>query len=192
MTARSIAIDFWRITAAALCLPVLLLLFTSFVDASEWVKREGVQLRLVPSMTALNSSTDTVVGLEIQLEPGWQFYSQVPGEAAVAPIFDWSASGNLKSASIYWPKPTRYVYSTKPPVSALGYKNAVLLPIVLKAETAEQDCDVRLKLEYGLCNEFCILDKIELRLTLPNGPGDATPDNERIMNALMRARLIAH
>ena len=155
--------------------------------ATDWVAREGVKLRLVSSATALNGATKSTIGLDIDLDPGWQFYGRDPGEYAFPPKFDWSGSENVRGATIVWPAPTRYVFSTRPPVTTLGYKGEVLLPIVLQTASADEPAAVRLSLDYAVCNEYCIQDKVALALTLRSGPGEITADAKRIENWLVRA-----
>lgn len=154
---------------------------------SEWKERAFARFRLLPGTTAVEASRDLLLGLEIELAPGWQFYSENPGEYGVAPHFDWSASRNLAEAAIHWPAPTAYVYSSDPPISTLGYKGALLLPLALVAERAGEALDLRLALDYAVCEEFCIVDSVELRLTLPPGRAQATRHAARLRQALAAA-----
>lgn len=158
---------------------------------SAWSEREFARFRLLPGTTAPDGSGQVLIGLEVELASGWQFYSNEPGAFGVAPIFDWSESRNLARASVHWPRPTAYVYSIDPPITTRGYKGSLLLPIVLEAARAGEASDLRLVLEYAVCNEFCVLDRVALSLTLPAGPGDATPDGARLRSALAGARVDA-
>lgn len=156
--------------------------------ASEWTEREFAKFRILPKTTTVDRSDEVLIGLEIDLEPGWQFYSENPGEFGVAPECDWTASHNLAEASIYWPKPTRYLYSTDPLVTTLGYKGLTLLPVVLEPEQASEELTVRLDLEYAVCAEICIFDAVDLQLTLPAGRGETTRHGERLEQALADAQ----
>ena len=176
-----------------LLLPLALLLLAVFhrpVAAAgfEWTEREFASFRLLPGTTAVEASRDLLVGLEVELAPGWQFYSETPGEYGVAPIFDWSASRNLAEASLHWPAPTAYAYSGDPPIRTLGYKGSLLLPVALVAERTGEAFELRLALEYAVCEEFCIVDTVELHLDLPPGRAEATPHAERLRQALAAAK----
>ncbi len=155
--------------------------------AADWSKREFAKFRLLPNPPAVDNSAKVLIGLEINLASGWQFYSKNPGAYGIAPKFDWSPSRNLSSASVHWPEPTPYVYSTKPPVSTLGYKGSVLLPIVLEAEKVGRGFDLRLILEYAVCEDYCVIDTVDVRLGLPAGRGKASPHSERLKQALTDA-----
>ncbi len=175
-----------------LVLPFLVVLHgPASAAGSEWTEREFASFRLLPGTTAVETSGDLLIGLEVELAPGWQFYSEDPGEFGVAPRFDWSASRNLAKASLHWPQPTAYVYSSDPPISTLGYKGAFLLPVVLVAERAGESLDLRLALEYAVCEEFCVVDTVELRLALPPGPGEATRHAARLRRTLAAAQASA-
>lgn len=172
---------------------VFALVFASFqwTDAavgSEWTQREFAKFRLLPSTTTVDTSSEVLIGLEIDLDPGWQFYSESPGEFGVAPTLDWTASRNLATASVYWPEPTEYLYSTDPPVRTLGYKGFLLVPVVLVPEQVSEEFDIRLVLEYAICDEFCIIDTVGLRLTLPAGRGKTTRHSERLQQTLADAK----
>src|SRR5262245_8816410 len=47
-------------------------------------------------------------GIDIALDEGWKTFWRVPGDAGVAPQFDWSRSRNVKSLTMLWPAPKRY------------------------------------------------------------------------------------
>ena len=176
-----------------LLLPLVLLLLALLqrpeaAAASEWTEREFASFRLLPGTTAVEASRDLLVGLEVVLAPGWQFYSETPGEYGVAPIFDWSASRNLAEASLHWPAPTAYAYSGDPTIRTLGYKDSLLLPVAMVADRANQAFEFRLALEYAVCEEFCIVDTVELHLDLPPGRAEATRHAARLRQALAAAK----
>ena len=156
--------------------------------AMDWTEREFVKFRLLPDRTTANGDSEILIGLEVNLEAGWHFYSENPGEFGVAPKFDWRASRNLAQAKIYWPEPTRIDYIIDPPVSVMGYYEELLLPIILETASANDDFDVRLILEYAVCNDYCIIDTVSLGLFLPGGAGETTLYNERLRHALAKAK----
>src|SRR6476661_4306539 len=47
-------------------------------------------------------------GVEIKLEPGWKTYWRYPGDSGVPPTFDFSASDNVKEATVLFPAPVRF------------------------------------------------------------------------------------
>lgn len=156
--------------------------------ASEWTEREFARFRLLAETTAIDGDDQVLIGLQVDLQPGWIFSAQDPGDFGVAPVFDWAASRNLARALVHWPEPRRVIYSTDPPVSLLGYKEALLLPIVLATESADQGAVIRLSLDYALCEDICIVDSVNLSLALPAGTGETTRHGPRLRKALADAK----
>jgi suppressor for copper-sensitivity B len=156
--------------------------------ATEWTEREFARFRLLAETTATAGRRQVLIGLEVDLQPEWIFSSKDPGDFGVAPVFDWAASRNLARALVHWPEPRRVVYSTDPPVSLMGYKQALLLPIVLATESADQDAVIRLSLDYALCEDICIVDSVNLSLALPAGAGETTRHGPRLRKALADAK----
>lgn len=172
---------------SALAGAVALVLSTAWALAADWTERENVKFRLLAETTAIGGSGEALIGLEVALAPDWQFYHEAPGEFGVAPEFDWAASRNLAAASLHWPEPSRFLYSTDPLVTTLGYKDRLLLPVVLEAKSAGEDLKLRLDLTYAVCAEICLFDEVDLGLTLRAGSGEATRHGARLQEALADA-----
>ncbi len=183
--ARRPAVRRWALGLCAVLLACLAMMDTA--EAAGWTEQEFARFRLLPGATAAGDAGEILIGLEVELQPGWQFYSEDPGPYGVAPVFDWSASRNLARAAIHWPAPTRYVYSSDPPIDTLGYKDALLLPVLLEPRAAGEALQVRLSLEYAVCEAYCVIESVELRLALPAGRGEATPHAGRLEEALAQA-----
>ena len=145
---------------------VLLLISTATAWAGEWTNREHVQFRLSLDEVTHEASTANFIELAIRLDAGWQFYAENPGEFGLPPRFDWSKSSNVAAVSILWPEPTRTIYSDDPPISTLGYKDSVFLPIRVTREKTEQLSHIHLTLDYSICDEYCISDRVELQKVL--------------------------
>ena len=173
---------------AAVMLLLALIRTTGEGLADDWAEQEFAKFRLLGSSTAMDRSGAALIGLEVKLESGWQFYYESPGEFAVPPEFDWSASRNLASAVVEWPRPAEYHYGETPAISTLGYKDAVLLPIEVEALAADRDLEVHLNLSYAVCEEICVADQVALRLIVPAGPGHPTPHGLRLERALADIR----
>jgi len=101
-----------------------------------------------------------VVGVQIDLMPGWHTYWRVPGEAGIPPDFDWSRSGNLQSVALEWPRPQ--IFDTAG-LQSIGYAGRVVLPVVLTAENPSAPIDVDLRLAFGVCSDICV--PAEARIT---------------------------
>lgn len=152
--------------------------------ASDWASAANVQLRLVSATTALAKPDGTAeLGLHVRLEPGWKFYWRTPGDAGVAPEFDWSDSVNLASADVRWPRPTRWLQGD---LVTFGYENEVVLPIAVHAETPARPLKASLSLSYGICREICIPLEHTVSLQVNPGKAEDAPQAELIRSFAAR------
>ena len=74
--------------------------------------------RLIPGTKQEDGSR--LAGLRLSMEPGWKTYWRSPGEAGIPPRFDWSASANVDSVEVLWPRPQVF---TSFGLRTIGYSN---------------------------------------------------------------------
>ena len=133
--------------------------------------------RLMPG-TAEPDGT-RMAGLRLTLADGWKTYWRSPGEAGVAPVFDWSRSRNLREAEIFWPRPELFESFG---LRAIGYADEVVLPVRLVPEDPARPMEVRLEASLGVCDELCVLEQVELEETI--SPADPAIGAGEIARAL--------
>jgi DsbC/DsbD-like thiol-disulfide interchange protein len=107
-------------------------------------------------------SPQLVAGIEITLEPGWKTYWRSPGEG-IAPSFSWDESANLKAAEVRWPAPMRFVEAEG---SSIGYKERVVLPVLITPEQPEKPVSLNLAIAYGICKDICMPVEAQLSLDM--------------------------
>lgn len=112
-----------------------------------------------------------IAAIELRLEPGWKTYWRSPGEAGIAPSFDWSGSGNLGRVTYHWPVPE---VIDSGGIRALGFHDRLLLPVEIAPAEAGQPMPLSVAIEFGLCREICVPATVALTAP-PPGPG-AAPD----------------
>lgn len=78
--------------------------------SSNWASDQRASVRIITATDAVAGNT-LQIGVEFRYPNGWHGYWRTPGDAGIAPIFDWSRSGNVASASVSWPAPLRRVLS---------------------------------------------------------------------------------
>jgi DsbC/DsbD-like thiol-disulfide interchange protein len=94
-----------------------------------------------------------MVALEITLKKGFKTYWRMAGETGLSPNFDFSGSKNLENAEVLFPVPT--IFEEKEGYS-LGYKESVILPILLKTQNTQNPIELNLTLNYGVCDTLCL------------------------------------
>ncbi|ACL61679.1 protein-disulfide reductase DsbD domain-containing protein [Methylobacterium nodulans] len=129
--------------------------------ASAWATGLHARARLVPGGQA-----DGVryAGLEILLDRGFKTFWRDPGEAGMPPAVDWSASRNAAAVDVLWPVPRRM---TEAGDVVFGYEDRVVLPLRVVPADPRSPVALRLRLDYGVCNDICIPVRADLSLTLP-------------------------
>ncbi|MFO1105130.1 MAG: protein-disulfide reductase DsbD family protein [Amaricoccus sp.] len=105
-----------------------------------------------------------VAAVSIALAPGWHTYWRVPGEAGIPPQFDWSGSRNIDGVSYRWPRPSLFDTGG---IRTIGYEGTVTLPVVLRPADPDQPIDLDLQLTFGVCDEICSQEAVELAVRLP-------------------------
>jgi DsbC/DsbD-like thiol-disulfide interchange protein len=145
-------------------------------DASAWDGDTRSAVRLIsgnPDGTTLRA------GVEIQLAPGWKTYWRYPGDSGVPPRFDFAQSNNVKSVTLLWPAPRRFVDDGG---QAIGYERNVIFPVRIVANDPARPVVLRLKLDYAVCEKLCVPAEGSVELSL-----GATPIASKTEPALVAA-----
>jgi DsbC/DsbD-like thiol-disulfide interchange protein len=127
------------------------------------------QARLIAGHASRDGKTALYAGVDLSMPGGWKTYWRTPGDAGgVPPDFDWTGSDNLASATVLFPAPHR-IHDKAGDV--VGYKNAVLFPVLVTPKDASKPVTLKGKVQYGICKDICIPAEAELQLTIPPDVG---------------------
>ena len=128
-----------------------------------------------------------LAGVNIAMEPHIKTYWRMPGDSGLPPVFDWSGSDNLATATILWPLPQRIA---DPAGTILGYYDNVIFPVKVKAKDAAKPVHLVLKLDYAVCGDLCVPMSGQAELTLSNPKAQQSTDSgldaERVRAFLAR------
>lgn len=108
-----------------------------------------------------------MVGIVLDLTPGWKTYWRTPGEAGVPPQFDWSRSTNLKHARIQWPRPK---FFDSLGMTTLGYTGQVVFPVRVEPKDPGKPVDLSVKMDVGVCHDICVMEQTTAALTVGPQP----------------------
>ena len=125
-------------------------------------------------------NSQLLAGIEIALDPGWKTYWRTPGEG-IPPSFSWDESANLKAAEVLWPAPVRFIIAD---AVSLGYKERVVLPVLITPEDPAKPVSLNLDIAYGVCKDICM--PVEAQLSLDLEAPVRKGDREDILAALRR------
>ena len=164
-------------------LPVLALMAAGSVAAADemasaWDVGEKAQVRLVAATTAVGALDSLVVGLEVELEPGWKTYWRSPGDAGIPPHLEWDGSDNLGEVNFRWPAPHRFSYYG---IDTFGYEDRVIYPIEIRPATVGEPVHLQANVDLLVCADVCIPHNLSVSLDLPAGPAGLS-DNANLIN----------
>jgi suppressor for copper-sensitivity B len=135
--------------------------------ASDWAGDQRAGVRIVTATDSVHGDT-LDAGVEFRYPAGWHGYWRTPGDTGIAPMFDWSASHNVASASVSWPAPSRLVIA--------GLQNSVytgdfILPVTIRLNQPHEATHIALTIDYATCANVCVPEHAVLSLMLPAGAG---------------------
>ena len=152
---------FIRILAAAAALGWAAVSGQAMAQAVVSNGQSFVQGRLLPG--AVQEDGTRLAGLRLTMKDGWKTYWRTPGEAGIPPTFDWSASKNVASVRMLWPRPV--VFSSFG-MQTIGYAGRVVLPMVVTPKDSSLPIHLALTADLGVCKDICVLERFDLSETI--------------------------
>ncbi len=129
--------------------------------ASPWSRSAHSSIRLLDGGPARDG--ERIAGIEITLAPEFKTYWRDPGDSGLPPVFDWSASTNVRDVVVFWPAPHRFDDSAG---SSIGYSEDLILPLAVTPQNPSQPMTLRLKADYAVCSTICIPGRGETALSI--------------------------
>lgn len=126
-----------------------------------WMSADNLRARLI---SGKNVNGVLEAALDVELAQGWHSYWKSPGDAGLAPVFDWSASENVEKAEVSWPWPLRF---DEMGITTFGYEGAFAFPLTIHIKDPAKDARLDLALSMMICKDICIPENIKLSLAVP-------------------------
>jgi DsbC/DsbD-like thiol-disulfide interchange protein len=137
-------------------------------DASPWVDDVQSAARVIAGRAQDESGQRVLrAGVQIKLQPGWKTYWRYPGDSGIPPSFDFSASENVKTVTVWYPAPMRFADGAGG--HSIGYQDNVILPLHIVPRDAAKPVTLRLKLDYAACEKLCLPVSASLQLEVTGG-----------------------
>jgi suppressor for copper-sensitivity B len=133
-------------------------------EIGEWARTDHSQLRLISA--GPNPDGTMQAAIEIELDDGWKTYWRSPGDAGLAPLFDFSRSSNVVSVAVSYPTPTRWDDGYT--ISNI-YERHVVLPLSIKLADPAVPTRLEVAAQIGVCETICILTEFQAGVTVPPG-----------------------
>jgi hypothetical protein len=123
-----------------------------------------------------------LAGVRLRLPGESLTYWRDPGDAGVAPSFDFSHSDNLVAADVLFPAPARL---DEAGAEEFGYRHEVTFPLRVTARDPSRPIRLVVGVDYALCEKLCIPGHADLRLDLPP-QGEAAPGFSKLLARVPR------
>lgn len=131
---------------------------------------KDVQIRLLAENTTLNNQPEIRGVIHLKLPEGMTVPAQNDGTHK-PPQFDFSASSNLETASVFRPLPQRFRFDGKEDLIAYG--ETAVFPVIFKVKDPAQPLDLKLEADFEICREGqeCRPLHLSPQLALESGNG---------------------
>jgi DsbC/DsbD-like thiol-disulfide interchange protein len=149
-----------------------------------------VKPRLIAEPSGLEPGKTTWIGVHFEIQPEWHIYWNGLNDTGFEPRVKWSLPEGLTAGEMLWPAPKRKVAAGFILDHIYEDEVTLLVPIAVSEDfAAKGPLELKAKLEWLVCQEACIPEEAEVKLSLPVGPGKpANPDDAKLMET-SRARL---
>lgn len=140
---------------------------------SEWKTHEskGVKTRALASLYEDPETGEErlIAAIEFKISKGWQIYGHGAEGVGISPKFDLSYSKNYESHKVFWPKPILKEESIgEIKLRYFIYKDEVVLPLLVKTKSSDQETNLLINATYGLCKEVCIAIREDFSIDVGN------------------------
>lgn len=161
----------------------IILFFLCFILSSSSYAQGGdhARARLISSYESVGTFAALEMGLELSLDEKWYTYWRTPGDAGLAPQFDWTGSTNVKNVEVQWPAPHRY---TAFDMHSFGYSDIVIFPLKVTPEKPGEAVSLHVKADIVVCHEICIPQTLTAEINLPPGPAKKSVDQAFLRKAI--------
>ena len=156
--------------------------FTGKLGSGEWIKADGVEMRLIAEYSTVNDRKDIRAGIHFDLEKDWFVLAQ-NYKGFQKPRFSFEGSENLASAEYFYPVPLRL--SADNGESAAVWQRNFMLPLQLRLKDASQSLKLKAGADFTLCSLQleCRPVHIDAELDLQAGEGFYSSVNNFIVQS---------
>lgn len=162
-----------RLATALLTAPLLTLApmaaLVSSGPALAQLSGPSIHGEILPGWRATDGTR--MAAVQLRMSPGWHTYWRIPGDAGIAPQFDWSQSQNIASIEPIWPRPTVFILSG---LQSYGFEDELILPLRITPQNPNRPMVIMGDLSVGVCKDICVPADVRVQGVLRgNGEADA-------------------
>lgn len=158
------------------------------VDEARPPQDAPVAARLLWPAEALVRGRQNMLGVRFVLAEGWHLYWPGQNDSGLPVSLEPEVPAGLQVGAPLWPAPERHVAPGDVLDHVVHDTLLLLLPVHVPADAPLGDATLRLRVDWVVCREACLMDGADLQLTLPvvdedDRPAARAADAERIAAA---------
>ncbi len=139
---------------------------------SAWKANEdsGAKTRLIASFYENDQGEKKLIaGVEFKLAKDWKIYGQGSENIGMPPALDFSSSKNYSKHQIFWPQADQHEEKIGNEIFKYSsYQNEIILPVEIDLTKFDEESELTLKLDYGICKDVCIPVSESFTVPVPN------------------------
>ncbi len=136
----------------------------------------NVEAELVSDVLEIPAGGTFWIALRQKIRPNWHTYWKNPGDSGEPTRIEWNLPLGFEASEIHWPAPERIPVG---PLMNFGYAGEIFLLTEIAAPTAlkeGQQVLISAHAEWLVCEEICIPEEADLKISLRATTGDAQAD----------------
>lgn len=125
-----------------------------------------VTAKLISEEKSIQPGHPFWIGIELNMEKGWDTYWINPGDAGFPTNVTWHLPENFHVSSLHWPYPERF---TSQSLVGFGYTHSAILlaEVTPPADLPAHDVTLSADVSWLACKDQCVPGNAHLQLTLP-------------------------
>lgn len=147
---------------------------SALAAVTDWSENQskGAKTRLIGSFYLDDSGKmKLIAGLHFKLADGWKIYGPRSEGIGMPPSVDFAGSKNYVGHEIIWPTPiTEEEKIGEEILTYTTYHDEVIIPIEVDFDNAEENAELVLALNYGLCKDICVPASEKFTLKISGEP----------------------
>lgn len=139
-----------------------------------------VSLSLLSDVQALVPEASFRIGVHLRMGMGWHAYWKEPGDAGMAPSFEWTLPPGFEVESVSWPVPA---WHKDEDTWTMVYEPDVLIVFHVRAPKAiAAVTDLSVRVDWVVCHDVdgCVPGDARLTLRLPKAAGAAAEPSAQV------------
>lgn len=149
---------------------------TANADRSEITVQPHLEAQLLSEYAQVSPGQTLTIAAKLVPEEGWHTYWMNPGDSGLATVIHWTLPESVSAEPIQWPVAEKFDIG---PLSNYGFEGVTYLlsDLHIPADFNEPTLHIEARVEWLVCEEWCIPGHAEFSLDIPVGEAQLSATN---------------